>query len=185
MYTGGTPAVLHKLCTECLLGAQMGRNLIRVQICYANVIALVLGEVNFTMAACKLKLHPLNSKLVFWWCCWPSIQYQISTEIYQNVLCSAVWEISNSLAVSGGALCLGHGWHRHFMAYSAFWGCLSWGCECLVIKTRREILGTKMFQLTWFSWWTKCHLCFMELLLEMVLKLLGNSRNSWESPGAS
>lgn len=64
MYTGGTPAVLHKLCTECLLGAQMGRNLIRVQICYANVIALVLGEVNFTMAACKLKLHSLNSKLL-------------------------------------------------------------------------------------------------------------------------
>lgn len=32
-------------------------------LCY--VIVLVLGEVNFTMTACKLKFHPLNFKLVF------------------------------------------------------------------------------------------------------------------------
>lgn len=43
----------------------MGRNFIRVQICYASVLALVLGEVNFPMTAYKLKLHPLNSQLVF------------------------------------------------------------------------------------------------------------------------
>lgn len=32
-----------------------------------------------------------------------------SREMYQNVLCSTVWVISNSLAVSAGALCLGCG----------------------------------------------------------------------------
>lgn len=105
--------------------------------------------------------------------------HPVSREIYQNMLCSAVWVISNSLAVSGGVLCLGHGWHRHFMAYSAFKGCLSGGCDCL--KSLKP--GEK-------SWERGCSdklnspdklsatLCRVELLLEIVLKLLGNSRKS-------
>lgn len=96
---------------------------------------LVWGEDNFPMTACKLKFHPLKSKLVFFQIVLLP-QYSIpgntvSGKVYQNVLRSAVRVISNKLVASGGASCLGSGSHRHFMACSAFSCHLFGGYVCL------------------------------------------------------